>query len=148
MLYSQLGITQSILDGSADEKTMLNYYNRTIEPILSAITSELKRKFLTKTARTQRQSIEFFRDPFKLVPVNDIAEIADKFTRNEIMSSNEIRQIVGMLPSKDPNADELRNKNLSQSSEDIQRKARLPDKTGDSSEQEKSDKEEQIKNEV
>lgn len=148
MLYSQLGITQSILDGSADEKTMLNYYNRTIEPILSAITSELKRKFLTKTARTQRQSIEFFRDPFKLVPINDIAEIADKFTRNEIMSSNEMRQIIGMLPSKDPNADELRNKNLSQSSEDIQRKARLPDKTGDSSEQEKSDKEEQNQNEV
>ena len=113
MLYSQLGITQSILDGTADDKTMLNYYTRTIEPILSAITDELKRKFLTKTARSQRQSIVFFRDPFKLVPVNDIAEIADKFTRNEIMTSNELRQIIGMKPSNDPGADELRNKNLS-----------------------------------
>ena len=114
MLYSQLGITQSILDGTADEKTMLNYYNRTIEPILSAIVDEMKRKFLTKTARSQSQSILFFRDPFKLVPVNEISEIADKFTRNEIMTSNEIRQIVGMKPSDDPKADELRNKNLSQ----------------------------------
>lgn len=113
MLYSQLGITQSILDGSADDKTMLNYYSRTIEPILSAIVDEMKSKFLTKTARSQHQSIEFFRDPFKLVPVNDISEIADKFTRNEIMTSNEIRQIVGMKPSSDPEADELRNKNLS-----------------------------------
>ena len=113
MLYSQLGITQSILDGSADEKTMLNYYNRTIEPIVAAIVDEMKRKFLTKTARSQKQSIMFFRDPFKLVPVNELAEIADKFTRNEIMTSNEIRQIVGMRPSSDPNADELRNKNLS-----------------------------------
>ncbi|MCC8085624.1 MAG: phage portal protein [Clostridium sp.] len=113
MLYSQLGITQSILDGTADDKTMLNYYNRTIEPILSAIVDEMKRKFLTKTARSQLQSIEFFRDPFKLVPVNEISEIADKFTRNEIMSSNEIRQIIGMKPSDDPEADELRNKNLS-----------------------------------
>lgn len=112
MLYSQLGITTSILDGTADEKTMLNYYNRTIEPILSAITDELKRKFLTKTARTQLQSIVLFRDPFKLVPVGDISEIADKFTRNEIMSSNEIRQVIGMKPSSDPQADELRNKNL------------------------------------
>lgn len=117
MLYSQLGITQSILDGTADEKTMLNYYNRTIEPIVSAIVDEMKRKFLTKTARSQLQSISFFRDPFKLVPVNDIAEIADKFTRNEIMTSNEIRQVVGMKPSKDPRADELRNKNLSEPSE-------------------------------
>ena len=114
MLYSQLGITQTILDGTADDKTMLNYYNRTIEPILSAIVDEMKRKFLTKTARSQKQSISYFRDPFKLVPVNDIAEIADKFTRNEIMSSNEIRQIVGMKPSSDPKADELRNKNLSE----------------------------------
>ena len=114
MLYSQLGITQSILDGTADEKTMLNYNNRTIEPIISAIVDEMKRKFLTKTARTQLQSISFFRDPFKLVPVNNIAEIADKFTRNEIMTSNEIRQVIGMKPSDDPNADELRNKNLSQ----------------------------------
>lgn len=117
MLYSQLGITQSILDGTADEKTMLNYNNRTIEPIISAIVDEMKRKFLTKTARSQSQSISFFRDPFKLVPVNDIAEIADKFTRNEIMTSNEIRQVIGMKPSDDPRADELRNKNLSASSE-------------------------------
>lgn len=117
MLYSQLGITQSILDGTADEKTMLNYNNRTIEPIISAIVDEMKRKFLTKTARSQLQSISFFRDPFKLVPVNDIAEIADKFTRNEIMTSNEIRQVVGMKPSDDPRADELRNKNLSAPSE-------------------------------
>ena len=116
MLYSQLGITQSILDGTADEKTMLNYNNRTIEPIISAIVDEMKRKFLTKTARSQHQSISFFRDPFKLVPVNDIAEIADKFTRNEIMTSNEIRQVVGMKPSDDPRADELRNKNLSEPS--------------------------------
>ena len=107
MLYSQLGITQSILDGTADEKTMLNYNNRTIEPIISAIVDEMKRKFLTKTARSQGQSISFFRDPFKLVPVNEIAEIADKFTRNEIMTSNEIRQVVGMKPSDDPRADEL-----------------------------------------
>lgn len=119
MLYSQLGITQTILDGTADDKTMLNYYNRTIEPIVSAIVDEMKRKFLTKTARTQGQSIMFFRDPFKLVPINDIAEIADKFTRNEIMTSNEIRQIVGMKPSNDPKADELRNSNISQSKIDI-----------------------------
>lgn len=117
MLYSQLGITQSILDGTADEKTMLNYNNRTIEPIISAIVDEMKRKFLTKTARSQSQSISFFRDPFKLVPVNNIAEIADKFTRNEIMTSNEIRQVIGMKPSDDPRADELRNKNLSAPSE-------------------------------
>ena len=114
MLYSQLGITQTILDGTADEKTMINYYTRTIEPIVSAIVDEMKRKFLTKTARSQRQSIEFFRDPFKLVPVNNIAEIADKFTRNEIMTSNEIRQIVGIKPSDDPKADELINSNISQ----------------------------------
>ena len=119
MLYSQLGITQTILDGTADDKTMLNYYNRTIEPIVSAIVDEMKRKFLTKTARTQGQSIMFFRDPFKLVPINDIAEIADKFTRNEIMTSNEIRQIVGMKPSDDPKADKLINSNISQSKIDI-----------------------------
>lgn len=119
MLYSQLGITQSILDGTADEKTMLNYNNRTIEPIISAIVDEMKRKFLTKTARSQSQSISFFRDPFKLVPVNDIAEIADKFTRNEIMTSNEIRQVIGMKPSDDPKADELRNKNLSAPNESV-----------------------------
>ena len=120
MLYSQLGITQSILDGSANEATMLNYYNRTIEPIISAIVDEMKRKFLTKTARSQKQTILFFRDPFKLVPVGEISEIADKFTRNEIMSSNEIRQIIGMKPAEDPKADELRNKNLSQAKVDIE----------------------------
>lgn len=114
MLYSQLGITQSIMDGTADEKTMLNYNNRTIEPIISAIVDEMKRKFLTKTARSQSQSIMFFTDPFRLVPVDNIAEIADKFTRNEIMTSNEFRQIIGMKPSDDPRADELRNKNLSE----------------------------------
>ena len=113
-LYGQLGITQSIMDGTADEKTMLNYNSRTIEPIVSAIVDELKRKFLTKTARSQKQSILFFRDPFKLVPVNDIAEIADKFTRNEILTSNEIRQIIGMKPSEDPKADELVNSNIAQ----------------------------------
>lgn len=120
MLFSQLGITQGILDGTADEKTMLNYYNRTVEPILSAIVNEMKRKFLTKTARSQRQSVLFFRDPFKLVPVSEISEIADKFTRNEIMSSNEIRQIIGMKPSSDPKADELRNKNLNQSADEAE----------------------------
>lgn len=113
-LYSQLGLTQSVMDGTADEKTMLNYNNRTIETIIAAIVDEMKRKFLTKTARTKGQSIMYFKDPFKLVPVNDIAEIADKFTRNEIMTSNEIRQIVGMKPSSDPKADELVNSNISQ----------------------------------
>ena len=122
MLYSQLGLTQSIMDGSADDKTMLNYYNRTVEPILAAITDEIKRKFLTKTARSQKQTIMYFRDPFKLTPVVDLAEIADKFTRNEIMTSNEIRQIVGMKPADDPSADELRNKNLNQSNEVIDNK--------------------------
>lgn len=119
MLYSQLGLTQSIMDGSADDKTMLNYYNRTVEPILAAITDEIKRKFLTKTARAQKQTVMYFRDPFKLTPVVDLAEIADKFTRNEIMTSNEIRQIVGMKPADDPSADELRNKNLNQSNEEV-----------------------------
>lgn len=114
MLYSQLGITQAVLDGTADEKAMLNYYSRTIEPIVLAITDEMKRKFLTKTARTQNQTITAFRDPFRLVPVNDIAEIADKFTRNEIMTSNEIRQKIGMKPSDDPKADQLINSNISQ----------------------------------
>lgn len=113
MLYSQLGITQSILDGTADDKTMLNYYNRTIEPIIAAIVDEMKRKFLTKTARSQNKSIKFFRDPFKLVPVADLAEISDKFTRNEIATSNEMRQVIGWKPSNDPKADELRNSNLS-----------------------------------
>ena len=119
LLFSQLGITQSILDGTADEKTMLNYYTRTIEPIVSAIVDEMKRKFLSKTARSQKQSIMFFRDPFKLVPVNDIAEIADKFTRNEIMSSNEFRQIVGLRPSSDPKADKLINSNLNHPEEKV-----------------------------
>ena len=117
MLYSQLGLSQSILDGTADEKTMLNYNNRTIEPIAAAIVDELKRKFLTKTARSQRQTVAYFRDPFRLVPVNDIAEIADKFTRNEILTSNEIRQLIGMKPFNDPKADELRNSNISQPNE-------------------------------
>lgn len=120
MLYSQLGITQAVLDGTADEQTMLNYNNRTVEPIIAAIADELKRKFLTKTARSQGQSIEYFRDPFRLVPVNNIAEIADKFTRNEIMTSNEIRQIVGMKPADDPKADELRNSNISQSKQEAE----------------------------
>ena len=120
MLYSQLGITQAVLEGTADEKTMLNYYSRTIEPIIAAIVDEMKRKFLTKTARTRRQSIAFFRDPFKLVPVDNIAEIADKFTRNEIMTSNEIRQKIGMKPSKDPKADKLINSNLNQPEENEQ----------------------------
>ena len=118
MLYSQLGITQSVLDGTADEKTMLNYYNRSIAPFVDAIVDELKRKFLSKTARTRRQSIQAFRDPFKLVPVNELAEIADKFTRNEILSSNEIRQIIGRKPSKDPKADQLVNSNISQPNQD------------------------------
>ena len=112
MLYSQLNITQGVLDGTADEKTMLNYNNRNTEVIISAIVDEMKRKFITKTARSQRQSISFFRDPFRLVPVTEIAEIADKFTRNEIATSNEIRQVIGWKPSSDPNADVLRNKNL------------------------------------
>lgn len=142
MLYSQLGITQSILDGTADEKTMLNYNNRTIEPIISAIVDEMKRKFLTKTARSQRQSISFFRDPFKLVPVNEIAEIADKFTRNEIMTSNEIRQVVGMKPSEDPRADELRNKNLSEPSGSSQQSGEVP--TDDSLEESASDLDDKI----
>jgi len=139
MFFSQLGITQAIMDGTADEKTMLNYFNRTIEPILSAIVDEMNRKFLTQTARSQRQTITFFRDPFKLVPVNDIAEIADKFTRNEIMTSNEIRQIIGMKPSSDPKADVLRNKNLSASADDKQ--ALLPASSGPGSEDNNKDKE-------
>lgn len=129
MLYSQLGITTSILDGTADETTMLNYNNRSIEPIVSAIVDAMKRTFLSKTARSQKQSIMFFRDPFRLVPVASIAEIADKFTRNEIMSSNEFRQIVGMKPSDDPRADELRNKNLNQSNEEIVEKEVKPEET-------------------
>lgn len=119
MLYSQLGINEDILNGTADDKTMTNYYTRTIEPIVAAIADESKRKFLTKTARTQHQSVMFFRDPFKLVPVSEVATIADSFTRNEILSSNEIRQIIGRKPSNDPNADELRNKNLNQSNQKL-----------------------------
>ena len=115
MLYGQLGMTSAVFDGTADEKVMLNYYNRTIEPILSAIVDEIKRKFLTKTARSQKQSIYFFRDPFRLVPTSELAELADKFTRNEIMSSNEFRQVIGKKPSDNPEADELRNKNISPS---------------------------------
>lgn len=118
MLYSQLGITESVMDGTANEETMLNYHNRTVEPILSAIADEMTRTFLTKTARTQKQAISFFRDPFKLAPVSQIAEIADKFTRNEIMTKNEFRSIIGMRPSDDPRADELRNSNINQSEAD------------------------------
>lgn len=114
MLYSQMGITQSVLDGTANSETMLNYYNRTVEPILAAITDEMKRKFLSKTARTQRQSIEYFRDPFRLVPVEQFAEIADKMRRNEIMTSNELRQKIGMRPSQSEKADALENPNLAQ----------------------------------
>lgn len=119
MLYSQLGITQSILDGTADEKTMLNYYDRTVEPIISAIVDEMKRKFLTKTARSQKQSIMFFRDPFKLVPVSELAEITDKLTRNEVATSNEMRQVMGWKPSTDPKADQLINSNISQAKENM-----------------------------
>lgn len=118
MLYSQLGITESVMDGTANEETMLNYHNRTVEPILAAIADEMTRTFLTKTARTQKQAISFFRDPFKLAPVSQIAEIADKFTRNEIMTKNEFRSIIGMRPSDDPRADELRNSNINQSDAD------------------------------
>lgn len=119
MLYSQLGITEEVFNGTADDKTMLNYYNRTIEPILSAIVLEMKRKFISKTARSQRQSIMFFRDPFKLVPVNELADISDKLTRNEIASPNEIRSIIGWKPSEDPTSNDLRNRNISQSAEEI-----------------------------
>lgn len=120
MLYGQLGITEEVINGTADEKTMLNYYNRTIEPILSAIVDEMKRKFLTKTARSQGQSIMFFRDPFRLVPVEELANMADKFTRNEIVSSNEMRSAIGLKPVKDPRADELRNKNLNATDQQLQ----------------------------
>lgn len=119
MLYSQLGITAEIMNGTADANTMNNYYSRTIEPIMSAVVDEIKRKYLTKTARTQGQSIQFFRDPFKLIPVNELPEITDKFTRNEVLTSNEVRQIIGYKPSDDPGADELRNKNLSQAKSDV-----------------------------
>jgi len=125
MLYSQLGITQSILDGTADEKTMLNYYNRTIEPIVAAIVDELKRKFLSQTARSQKQSIMYFRDPFKLMPLGELAEAADKLTRNEILSKNEVRQKMGYKPSSDPKADQLINSNISQPA-DVQKKIEEP----------------------
>jgi hypothetical protein len=127
MLYSQLGMTPSVLDGTADEKTMLNYNNRTIEPIVSAITDAMKRVFLSTTARTQGQTIMAFRDPFKLVPVNNIAEIADKFTRNEILTSNEIRQIIGFKPSTDPKADQLVNSNIAQPKDGEEGAAPNPD---------------------
>lgn len=129
MLYSQLGITKEILEGTADEQTMLNYNNRTIEPIVSAIVDEMKRKFLTKTGRSQNQSIIFFRDPFKLVPVSQIAEIADKFTRNEVMTSNEIRQVVGMKPVDDPNADRLKNANMPQAEDGAYNDEDVPEGT-------------------
>lgn len=131
MLYSQLGISQEIMDGTADEKAMLNYNSRTIEPIVSAIVDEMKRKFLTKTARTQRQSIEFFRDPFRLVPVDRIADIADKFTRNEILTSNELRQIIGRKPSNDPKADQLINSNLNHPEESSEQSAKVTNNTNE-----------------
>lgn len=116
MLYGQLGLTEEVMNGTADEKAMLNYWNRTIEPILTAIVEAMRRSFLTKTARTQKQTVQFFRDPFRLVPIENIAEIADKFTRNEIMTSNEMRQVVGMAPHPDPKADQLVNSNMPQGS--------------------------------
>lgn len=130
MLYQQIGISQSILDGTADEQTMKNYYNNTIDPILTAISEEMIRKFITKTGRTQGQSIKYFRDPFKLVPVSQLADIADKFTRNEIASSNELRAEIGWKPSKDPKADELRNKNLNESKQG-DNPATVPDSNGE-----------------
>lgn len=133
MLYGQLGITEDVFKGTADEKTMLNYYNRTIEPILSAIVLECRRTFLSKTARTQHQSIMFFRDPFKLVPVQELADISDKLTRNEIASPNEIRSIIGWKPSNDPNSDQLRNRNISQSAEEMNQQAPEQEEEGGSS---------------
>ena len=141
-LFAQLGITQGVLDGTADDKTMNNYYTRTIEPIVTAIVDEFHRKFLTKTARSQGQAIMYFRDPFKLIPISEVPEFADKFTRNEILSSNEFRQIVGRKPSKDPAADELRNKNLSQSTADIEAKAGKEPEKQEESEDNKDEKEE------
>lgn len=126
MVFGQIGVTQAILDGTADEQTMLNYNNRIVEPVVSVIADSMKRTFLTPTARSQKQSIMYFRDPFRLVPVSQVAEIADKFTRNEIMSSNEIRQVVGLKPSKDPKADELRNSNLNQPDEAANTKIKDP----------------------
>ena len=137
-LYGQLGLTAEIINGTADEKVMLNYYNRTIEPILAAICDELKRKFLTKTGRTQGQSIMYFQDHFKLVPVNNIADIADKFTRNEIMTANEVRSVIGMMPSEDPKADELRNSNMPQPNEGSEAEAAAPDEPVDPEELEEA----------
>jgi hypothetical protein len=136
-LYGQLGITQSILDGTADEQTMLNYNNRTIVPIVSAIVDEFKRKFLTQTARTQKQSIMFFRDPFKLVPVASLAESADKLTRNEIMSKNEWRQVIGLKPSSDPKADELINSNISHPAEEQKPKSAVLEENTSNAKEEK-----------
>ena len=142
MLYAQLGITESVMDGTANEETMLNYHNRTVEPILSAIADEMTRTFLTKTARTQKQAISFFRDPFRISPVSQIAEIADKFTRNEIMTKNEFRSIIGMRPSDDPRADELRNSNINQSEADqALLDSKVENQNGDS---EQKSKEEQL----
>jgi hypothetical protein len=129
MLHSQLGLTESIFNGTATEEEMLNYYNRTVEPILSAVVDEMKRKYLTKTARAQRQSIKYFREPFKLVPVKDLAEIADKFTRNEILTSNEFRSEIGYKPAPDPGADELRNKNIPQDTTPVMGKNNIETKT-------------------
>jgi hypothetical protein len=129
LLYNQLGLTEAIMTGTADEAAMLNYHNRTIEPILAAVAEGINRKFLTKTARTQRQTVTYFTDPFKLVPINDIAEIADKFTRNEILSSNEIRQVIGFKPADDPKADALRNSNMPQSELGVEEP--LLDETGE-----------------
>lgn len=130
MLHSQLGLTQSIFDGTADEKTMINYHNRTIKPILTAITEEMNRKFLTKTARTQKQAIIYLRDPFRLVPVSELADVADKFSRNEILSSNEMRSVIGFKPLEDPKADELRNKNMPQSKDQVSPKEGIRDEKG------------------
>lgn len=126
MLYGQLGITEEVFKGTADDKTMLNYYNRTVEPILSSVVLEMRRKFLSKTARTQGQSIMFFRDPFKLVPVSELADISDKLTRNEILSPNEVRGIIGYQPSGDPTSDELRNRNISMSGEQMAMEEEMP----------------------
>lgn len=126
MLYAQLGITEAILNGTADEQTMINYYNNTIEPVLSAFALEMQRKFLTPTARTQGQAIRFYRDAFKLIPIKDLAELADKFTRNEIASSNEIRSVIGWKPSDDPKADMLVNANLNQSPDEMGQHGALP----------------------
>ena len=144
LLYSQLGITQQVLDGSASDAVMLNYYNRTIEPIASAICDEIKRKFLTKTARTRGESIKFFRDPFKLTPATQIAELSDKLTRNEIATKNEMRQLIGWKPSNDPKADELRNSNLSQSNEEIKKEEQEGSPTEEAKESSESNETESI----